>query len=96
MKDQICPCCNGTRRVALPERSRSYKSVIAGYDSATDTIPCKNCGGQYMYGTPTGLVALNSSGAPCTHTYSSANVGRCLTRYTCIHCKDSYTIDSGD
>jgi hypothetical protein len=49
-----------------------------------------------MYGSPTGQVRLNSTGQPCVHTYQSSHAGRCLTSYNCIHCGDSYQIDSGD
>ncbi len=91
-----CPVCNGSCRVAVPESVQRYKSVMAGYDSATDTIPCHNCGAQYMWGSPTGLVNVNTQGEPCTHSYVGENVGRCLTKYTCKHCGDSYKIDSGD
>jgi DNA-directed RNA polymerase subunit RPC12/RpoP len=73
-----------------------YKSVIAGYDQATDTLPCTNCGGQYMYGSPKGQVRLRDNGEPCVHEYTSQTVGRCLTEYTCKHCGDRYQIDSGD
>lgn len=89
-----CPVCQGTKRV--PAGDHKYKSVIAGYDSATDTLECRNCGGQYMMGRPTGEVRLNRDGIPCTHHYDSATIGRCLTQYTCRHCGDGYTIDSGD
>ena len=80
----------------MPAGDHKYKSVIAGYDSATDTLGCRNCGGQYMMGRPTGEVRVNRDGIPCTHHYDSATIGRCLTQYTCRHCGDGYTIDSGD
>jgi hypothetical protein len=92
----ICPVCNGTCRVKVPERMESYKNVMAGYDKETDTLACSNCGGQYMYGTPRGEVRLNRDNVPCTHKYTSQTVGRCLTRYTCSDCGDRYEIDSGD
>ena len=57
---------------------------------------CLNCGGQTMDMTPRGYVNLNKDGVPCTHQYKSREVGRCLTRYTCVHCGGSYDIDSGD
>jgi RecJ-like exonuclease len=89
-----CPVCNGTgRRSAANER---YKNVYAGYDKDTDTLPCYNCGGQYMFGKPSGKVRLNKDGVPCTHSYKGTTVGRCLTQYTCQHCGDSHQIDSGD
>ena len=93
----ICPVCNGSGRVPVPEHSQQYKHIIAGYDKETDTLGCSNCGGQYMYGKPTGLAPLRLGVfAPCTHSYKSQNVGRCLTRYICVHCDDKYDIDSGD
>lgn len=88
--------CDGSGRVPVPESMERYKNVIAGYDSATDTFDCTNCGAQYMFGRPTGEVRLNRDGAPCLHKYTSKTVGRCLTEYTCEHCGDRYQIDSGD
>ena len=90
----VCPVCNGTKRV--PAGDRKYKSVIAGYDKETDTLPCTNCGGQYMNMSPTGQVKLRPDGTPCKHYYTSKTVGRCLTEYFCVHCSDRYQIDSGD
>ena len=90
----ICPVCNGTKR--KPAGDYRWKSVTYGYDAKTDTLLCTNCGGQTQSLTPTGIVKLNREGVPCTHSYTSTNVGRCLTQYTCTHCDSSYTIDSGD
>jgi hypothetical protein len=90
----VCPVCNGSGR--KPAGDYAYKNVIAGYDKETDTLPCTNCGGQYMYGTPRGEVRARADGTPCTHEYTSKTVGRCLTQYICKHCGDSYQIDSGD
>ena len=89
-----CPVCNGSGR--CPAGDAKYKKVIAGYDESTDTFACNNCGGQYMFGRPTGQVPLNILGEPCTHNYTSKTVGRCLTEYTCTECGDRYQIDSGD
>ena len=90
----ICPVCNGSkRRLAGDDK---YKHMYAGYDKETDTLPCNNCGGQTMFGSPSGQVPLREDGTPCKHEYKSATVGRCLTRYTCMHCVSSYEIDSGD
>lgn len=94
MERGTCPVCNGSGRKAAGDYQ--YKSVLAGYDKDTDTLPCTNCGGQYMYGSPKGQVRLNKDGVPCTHSYRSQTVGRCLTEYTCAHCGDRYQIDSGD
>lgn len=89
-----CPVCNGTGRV--PAGDRRYKDVLASYDKETDTLSCRNCGGQYMYGKGTGKVPLDKEGNPCTHKYTGRNVGRCLTEYICDNCGDRYQIDSGD
>lgn len=89
-----CPVCNGSGRV--PAGGGTHKQFYAGYDADSDTLGCGNCGGQYMYGRPTGKVRLNTDGVPCRHRYTSRNAGRCLTDYTCSHCGDHYQIDSGD
>ena len=81
MAKGTCPVCNGTGRVMT---------------KALRTEECRNCGGQYMFGSPTGQVNLREDGTPCKHEYRGNNIGRCLNRYTCIHCGDGYTIDSGD
>ena len=57
---------------------------------------CDNCGGQYMYAIPKGEVPLRPDGTPCLHEYSFIKTGRTLTKHTCEHCHDSFTIDSGD
>ena len=94
MEKGTCPVCSGSGRV--PAADNKYKSVMAGYDANTDTLECRNCGGQYMYGRPSGIVNTDNSGMPCVHEYESSNAGRCLTNYRCVHCGDSYQIDSGD
>ena len=80
MAQGTCPVCNGT-------------GVVTASNGRTDE--CRNCGGQKMFGTPTGMVNLREDGTPCKHQYERSEIGRCLTKYVCIHCKDSYTIDSG-
>ena len=92
----VCPVCNGSLRRPVPAESQRYKHVCAGYDAATDTFACNNCGGQTMFGRPTGQVNLNQAGEPCTHSYEGVNAGRCYTKYTCKHCGDKYDIDSSD
>lgn len=92
----VCPVCNGTCRVPVPESQQQYKTIYAGYDAATDTLECHNCGAQYMFSKSKGVVPLNKNGEPCVHQYQGQNAGRCLTRYTCVHCGDQHDIDSGD
>ena len=94
MEKGTCPVCSGSGRV--PAGETQYKNVLAGYDAKTDTLECRNCGGQYMFGRPTGLVSVDFGGQPCVHEYTSQNVGRCLAEYTCKFCNDRYQIDSGD
>jgi len=89
-----CPVCSGTGRV--PAGDSKYKNITSGYNNESDTFNCNNCGGQYMFGRPSGKVHTRPDGSPCKHEYKSATVGRCLTEYTCIHCLDRYQIDSGD
>lgn len=89
-----CPVCNGSGRKAAGDYQ--YKSIIAGYDKESDTLPCVNCGGQRMFGSPTGKVRLRADGSPCKHEYTGVSRGRCYTVYTCKHCNDTYDIDSGD
>ena len=90
----VCPVCNGSGR--RPAGDLSYKNVLASYDKETDTLDCNNCGGQTMYGRPTGEVNARADGTPCVHEYDSKTIGRCLTRYSCKHCSFSFDIDSGD
>jgi transcription elongation factor Elf1 len=80
-----CPVCNGTKTVLSTEHSQD-----------SETMDCVNCGGQYMYSCPSGWVRLNRSGQPCVHNYTSKNIGRSWTEYTCTECGDRYDIDSSD
>lgn len=93
-----CPVCNGSGHMPCPDHllKNASKNGWYGYRSEDNTIDCTNCGSQYMYGRSTGQVNLRGDGTPCKHEYESTNIGRCLTRYKCIHCSDQYTIDSGD
>ena len=87
----ICPVCNGTCEVPIPERNLRF------YPSGRTTMPCRNCGGQTMFGKPTGRVFLDKhTGLPCTHDYEGVQKGRCYTVFTCRNCGHSYDIDSGD
>lgn len=94
-----CPVCNGTGRnhdhsLELSDYAKSRGWY--GYRSEDDCIACDNCGAQYMFGQATGQVNLRPDGTPCVHEYKGESVGRCLTKYTCVHCDDTYHIDSGD
>jgi len=70
--------------------------VCKGSLKKSDGRDCTNCGGQYMWGSPVGVVRLRKDGTPCTHEYTGAVLGNCLRGYSCIHCGDAYEIDSGD
>jgi len=91
----VCPVCEGSLRIPYKGEVR-YATVIAGYDKATHTLECDNCGGQKMFSRPTGLVPLRNDGTPCKHNYVGRNAGRCYTEYDCTECGDRYGIDSGD
>lgn len=65
-----------------------------GYEGGT--LPCTNCGGQYMCGKATGRVPLREDGTPCLHDYVVTDGRRCYHRFSCQHCGDRYVIDSGD
>jgi len=92
----VCPVCNGSHRQPAEERMKKYADTISGYDKNNDTIACNNCGGQGMFGRPTGEVPLRADGTPCKHEYKGVERGRCYTVYTCIHCSHRFDIDSGD
>ena len=91
-----CPACNGSGREFASEHAKKYRNVIAGYDLSDDTIPCQNCGGSTMYGQAMGYMKAGKDGKGCIHSHKSTNIGRCLTRYTCVKCGSYYDIDSGD
>jgi hypothetical protein len=90
----ICPVCKGSTRI--PAGDNKYKDIIAGYDKATDTFACDNCGGRTMSLRATGIVYLRADGTPCVHEYVSKTIGNCLNQYTCKHCPHTFTIDSSD
>lgn len=95
----ICPVCNGTKQMPCPDHLRVYgqKNGWYNYRASDDTVRCTNCGGQTMFGQPTGEVPLNrETGEPCLHEYTGQSRGRCYTVYTCKHCGHSYDIDSSD
>lgn len=93
-----CPVCNGTGRVKSPVDMNEYSKRYGwyGYDANDDTVDCHNCGSQYQFGKPSGTVRLRSDGEPCEHTYTASKGNwNCTTNYRCIHCGDTYMIDSG-
>ena len=67
-----------------------------GYKKEDDKVNCTNCGGQTMFGVPTGKSFLRSDSTPCIHEYDTKVLGRCWTKYVCRHCGYSYDIDSSD
>lgn len=87
-----CPVCLGTGRVDAGPGEHWF----AGYDRETNTLACRNCGGQTMSVFGTGRVRLREDGTPCVHEFVGRNAGRCYTIYTCKHCGSSFDIDSGD
>ena len=91
----ICPVCNGTTRV---DAVGMYSYTCYGFDAATRTAPCRNCGGQYMSLQPLGYVRLRREPPhdPCVHEYTGYEAGRCYWKYTCKQCGDHHAIDSGD
>jgi len=93
MEYGVCPVCNGSTRVPA---EGPFKTVVYGYDQATDTFPCNNCGNQYMFGTPTGQVRLNKNGVPCTHNYEGWTKGNSttLSEFTCLECGDKFEVDT--
>lgn len=93
-----CPICNGSGHMPCPDNIRQYGQQHGwyGYRAEDDTVDCTNCGGQRQWGRPTGTVQLREDGTPCVHEYVGRNLGRCYNGYTCKHCRDYYTIDSGD
>jgi hypothetical protein len=89
-----CPKCNGTTRIPA---EGPYKHVMASYDKASDTLACDNCGGQTMSLRATGMTTIDpATGIGCLHAYQGRNAGRCLTKYICERCSDTYSIDSSD
>lgn len=77
-------------------RKSAEKNGWFGYDKKDDCVDCTNCGGQTMYGIPTGKSFLRKDGTPCVHEYTGVSGGRCYTIYTCKHCDYRYDIDSSD
>ena len=96
MSHQVtCPVCNGSGRRAVAPDSKWHTST-AGYDKDTHTLACLNCGGQTMACRGTGKVNARPDGSACVHEYTYKKLGNCYHGYTCKHCNDSYSIDSGD
>lgn len=93
--EDVCPVCNGTLRQPAFGTNRQ---LAAGYDANTDTFPCQNCGGQRMFGKPTGVVPLDRDGNPCHHAYEPQRdpSRSSIWHYTCHKCNDTFLIDTGD
>lgn len=95
----VCPVCNGTGHMPCPDAQRQYgiSNGWFGYNAENDTVICTNCGGQYMFGKASGTVKLRPDSSPCKHSYQSrTGRWRSTTNYSCVHCNDTYVIDSGD
>ena len=88
-----CPKCNGSLRA---ESQSKYAYMYKGYDKETNTLPCNNCGSQYMFGTPKGEVNLRPDGTPCMHEYKTKTISNCYHESKCVHCEDAFYVDSGD
>lgn len=85
----ICPVCNSTKQQKLsPYDYKNHKDQTHK--------PCLNCGGQYMYGTPTGFSPINKEGNPCHHVYKITNKTSTYRIYSCVNCSLVFDIDSGD
>lgn len=94
--EATCPVCVGTLRIPIPEASRKWVDILGGYDVTTDTLPCNNCGAQHMFGVSMGKVfTRNVTSEACVHEYTGTKIGNCLYQYDCIHCPETYVIDSG-
>lgn len=89
----ICPVCNGFGLVRISPDSRKWYPTEHFHK-------CTNCGGQYQDGIThlnLGMVNLRrDNGEPCKHEYTYTKLGNCYHGYTCKHCGDSHTVDSGD
>jgi len=89
----LCPCCQGSGRMPAGLEWR----WSAGYDHATQTITCRNCGGQTMSGVAQGYTRLDpATGLGCLHVWEGHKAGNCYHVYTCTKCGEWYDIDSGD
>lgn len=95
--EAVCPKCNGSTRMPVPDESRRYAKIIAGYRESDDTFACNNCGGQTMSLHATGRVRIDpATGLGCLHAYRGVTTRNCYHEYTCTKCGDRYDIDSGD
>ena len=94
----ICPECNGSGRIQCPSKSKInwQSNGWYDYDPITNTIACPNCGDQYQYSRPTGIVNLNREGKPCQHQYISELLSQYIQRNECIHCGDEFYINLQD
>ena len=87
----LCPICQGTKRQKLRDDEKAFS-----WNRGKEDQDCRNCGGQYMFGTPTGYTKKDPiTGLGCPHSYTAKTVGNCLTEYTCTFCGTKHQIDSG-
>ena len=91
MRKLVCPKCQGSKEISLEADEVNYS-----WNKGKTHKPCNNCGGQYQWGRATGKVSVRPDGEACLHEYTGKNIGRCLTAYSCRHCAEGFTIDSGD
>jgi len=85
VKYGTCPVCNGSGRVPCPyDKETPWLIGMPGYDTATHTSVCRNCGRERLCGPATGKVLINKDGVQCTHEY----VARTKGYYYCKHCND--------
>lgn len=95
-----CPVCHGSGRAKLTEGDawmRAWTGKLSYFDPETDTMVCRNCGGQTMESRALGYTRVRPGSAEgCVHEYDHELAGRCYHRYTCKHCSLVYYIDSGD
>lgn len=91
-----CPVCAGSLRQSAGDGP--YRMWAAGYRADDNSIPCQNCGGQKMFGRPTGSVPARPDGTPCTHTYRVVQHDRYAHVHSCVctECGDTFELDSGD
>ena len=61
-----------------------------------DCVNCSPCG-MFVDRTPKGYTRPRTdNGLGCTHEFRGTTLGRNYTKYQCLHCITSYSVDSGD